>query len=35
MKIEEFIRPIARAFAGVNIVQSSGSTAAGRYVSGY
>jgi polysaccharide export outer membrane protein len=35
MKIEEFIRPIARAFAGVNIVQSGSSPAGGRYVSGY
>jgi protein involved in polysaccharide export with SLBB domain len=31
MKIEEIIRPIARAFAGVNIVQSAG----GQYVGGY
>jgi polysaccharide export outer membrane protein len=31
MKIEEFIRPIARAFAGVNIVQSGGQ----QNVSGY
>ena len=35
MKIEEFIRPIARAFAGVNIVQSGSQPAGGRYVSGY
>jgi len=31
MKVEEVIRPIARAFAGVNIVQSGGQ----RYVGGY
>lgn len=31
MKIEEVIRPIARAFSGVNVVQSGG----GGYVSGY
>ncbi len=31
MKIEEVIRPIARAFSGVNIMQSGGE----RYVSGY
>jgi protein involved in polysaccharide export with SLBB domain len=31
MKIEEVIRPIARAFAGANIVQSGG----GQYVGGY
>jgi len=31
MKVEEAIRPIARAFAGVNIVQSGGQ----RYVGGY
>ena len=31
MKIEEIIRPIARAFAGVNIVQSGGQ----QYVGGY
>ncbi|MFH1371566.1 MAG: polysaccharide biosynthesis/export family protein [Planctomycetota bacterium] len=35
MKIEEFIRPIARAFAGVNIVESGGTRGGGRYVSGY
>ena len=35
MKIEEFIRPIARAFAGVNVVQSGAQPAGGRYVSGY
>jgi polysaccharide export outer membrane protein len=34
MKIEEFIRPIARAFAGVNIMQS-GASGANRNVSGY
>lgn len=33
MKIEEVIRPIARAFAGVNIVQSGGSS--NQYVGGY
>jgi protein involved in polysaccharide export with SLBB domain len=32
MKIEEIIRPIARAFSGVNIVQSGGSQ---QYVGGY
>ncbi len=32
MKIEEIIRPIARAFTGVNIVQSGGSQ---QYVGGY
>jgi polysaccharide export outer membrane protein len=32
MKIEEVIRPIARAFAGVNIVQSGGNR---QYVGGY
>ncbi len=31
MKIEEIIRPIARAFSGVNVVQSGGD----RYVGGY
>ncbi len=35
MKIEEFIRPIARAFAGVNIVQSSGRERVGGYDDGY
>lgn len=34
LKIEEFLRPIARAFAGVNIVQSGGGSS-GRNVSGY
>jgi hypothetical protein len=32
MKIEEVIRPIARAFSGANIVQSGGNS---QYVGGY
>ncbi len=35
MKIEEFIRPIARAFAGVNIMQSGGAYGTNTNVSGY
>jgi len=35
MKIEEFIRPIARAFSGVNIMQSGGAAGGNQYVSGY
>jgi protein involved in polysaccharide export with SLBB domain len=35
MKIEEFIRPIARAFAGANIVQGGNDSYVGGYDSGY
>jgi polysaccharide export outer membrane protein len=35
MKIEEFIRPIARAFSGVNIMQSGGAYGTNSNVSGY
>lgn len=35
MKVEEVIRPIARAFAGVNIVQTGGRQRVGGYGGGY
>ncbi len=35
MKIEEAIRPIARAFSGVNIVESGGGGRVGGYGGGY
>jgi hypothetical protein len=35
MKVEEVIRPIARAFAGVNIVQTGGRQRVGGYDGGY
>lgn len=35
MKVEEVVRPIARAFAGINVVQSGGQRQVGGYGGGY